>query len=185
MSTTTLTIADRVIARSRATDVALIAGGALLTALAAQIQIPMFPVPMTLQTFAVLLVGATLGAGRGALSLSLYMLMGAIGLPVFAGAKTLTGVLPTAGYLIGFVVAGAIIGYLASKGFSKNPLKLALSFALGTTVIYAFGVSGLMLTLGLSLSQAVTAGVIPFLIGDAVKAALAAAALPVAWKLIK
>lgn len=185
MSSTTMIIADRYIARSRATDLALITGGALLTALAAQIQLPMFPVPMTLQTFAVLLVGATLGTSRGALSLSLYMLLGAIGLPVFAGAKTLTGALPTAGYLIGFVVAGAIIGFLASKGFSKNPVKLALSFALGTTVIYAFGVTGLMLTLGLTLSQAIAAGVIPFLVGDAVKAALAAAALPIAWKLTK
>ena len=185
MSITTLTIADRFIARSRATDLALITGGALLTALAAQIQIPMFPVPMTLQTFAVLLVGATLGAGRGSLSMSLYMLLGAIGLPVFAGAKTLTGALPTVGYLIGFVAAGAIIGFLASKGFSKNPLKLALSFALGTTVIYAFGAAGLMLTLGLTLPQAFAAGVVPFLIGDAVKASLAAAALPIAWKLTK
>jgi biotin transport system substrate-specific component len=185
MSSTTMIIADRYFARSRATDLALITGGALLTALAAQIQLPMFPVPMTLQTFAVLLVGATLGTSRGALSLSLYMLLGAIGLPVFAGAKTLTGALPTAGYLIGFVVAGAIIGFLASKGFSKNPVKLALSFALGTTVIYAFGVTGLMLTLGLTLSQAIAAGVIPFLVGDAVKAALAAAALPIAWKLTK
>jgi biotin transport system substrate-specific component len=163
----------------------LISAGALLTAVAAQIQIPMFPVPMTLQTFAVLLVAAALGAGRGALSMSLYLGLGAIGLPVFAGAKTLTGVMPTAGYLVGFVAAAAVIGFLASKGFSKNPLKLAFSFALGSTIIYALGVTGLMVTLGLTLEQSLAAGVLPFLIGDLVKAVLAAAALPLAWKLLK
>jgi biotin transport system substrate-specific component len=140
---------------------------------------------MTLQTFAVLLVAASLGAGRASLSMTLYLAMGAIGLPVFAGAKTLTGVLPTAGYLVGFVAAAAIVGYLASKGFSKSPLKLAFSFALGSTVIYALGASGLMLSLGLTLEQALVAGVLPFLLGDVVKAVLAAAALPLAWKLLK
>jgi biotin transport system substrate-specific component len=145
----------------------------------------MFPVPMTLQTFAVLLVAATLGAGRGALSMASYLAMGAAGLPVFAAAKTLTGVLPTAGYLIGFVVAGALVGALAAKGWTKNPLKLALSFALGSTVIYILGVAGLMITLGLTLPQAIAGGVIPFILGDVVKAVAAAAILPAAWKLLK
>ena len=185
MSISTAVIADRFISRSRATDIALIAGGALLTALAAQVQIPMFPVPMTMQTFSVLLVGAALGAGRGALSLSLYLVLGAIGMPVFAGAKTLTGVLPTTGYLIGFVAAAAIIGFFASKGWTKNPIKLALVLALGTVVIYAFGVSGLMLTLGLSFPQAIAGGVAPFVLGDVVKATAAAALLPAVWKLTK
>jgi biotin transport system substrate-specific component len=178
-------IADRFISRSRATDVALVTGGALITALAAQIQIPMFPVPMTMQTFAVLLVGAALGASRGALSMSLYLLLGAIGMPVFAGAKTLTGVLPTAGYLVGFVAAAAVIGCFASKGFTKNAIKLALTLSLGTVVIYAFGVAGLMLTLGLTLPQALAGGVAPFLIGDVVKAVAAAALLPAVWKFLK
>lgn len=182
---TAVTFIDRFVTRSIPADVAIITAGAVLTAIAAQIQIPMFPVPMTLQTFAVLLVGATLGAGRASLSMTLYLAMGAIGLPVFAGAKTLTGVLPTAGYLVGFVAAAAIIGFLASKGFSKDPFKLAFSFALGSVIIYGLGVSGLMLSLGLSFDQALAAGVVPFLIGDLVKAVLAAAALPLAWKLLK
>lgn len=185
MSIATPVIADRIFPKSLATNVALVFGGAALTALAAQIQVPMWPVPMTMQTFAVLLVAATLGAKRGALSLSLYLAMGAAGLPVFASAKSLTGVLPTAGYLVGFVAAAAVVGWLASKGFTKNPLKVALSFAIGSAVIYAFGVSGLMLALGLDLQSAITAGVIPFLVGDAAKAALAAALLPAAWKLTK
>jgi len=182
---TAVTIVDRFVPRSISSDVALVSAGAVITAIAAQVQIPMFPVPMTLQTFAVLLVAATLGAARGSLSLSLYLLLGAIGLPVFAGAKTLTGVLPTTGYLLGFIAAAAVIGYLSSKGFSKSPIKLAFSFALGSTIIYALGVAGLMITLGLSFSQALAAGVAPFVIGDIVKALLAAAALPLAWKLIK
>lgn len=185
MSIATPVIADRIFPKSLATNVALVFGGAALTALAAQIQVPMWPVPMTMQTFAVLLVAATLGAKRGALSLSLYLAMGAAGLPVFASAKSLTGVLPTAGYLVGFVAAAAVVGWLASKGFTKNPLKVALSFVLGSAVIYAFGVSGLMLALGLDLQSAIAAGVIPFLVGDAAKAALAAALLPAAWKLTK
>ena len=185
MSIATPLIVDRIFPRSIATNVALIFGGAALTALAAQIQVPMWPVPMTMQTFAVLLVAATLGAKRGALSLSLYLAMGAAGLPVFASAKSLTGVLPTAGYLVGFVAAAAIVGWMASKGFSKNPLKVALSFTIGSVVIYTFGVSGLMLALGLDLQSAIAAGVLPFLVGDAAKAALAAALLPAAWKLTK
>jgi biotin transport system substrate-specific component len=182
---TAVTFIDRFVPRSIPADVAIVTAGAVLTAIAAQIQIPMFPVPMTLQTFAVLLVAAALGAGRASLSMTLYLAMGAIGLPVFAGAKTLSGVLPTTGYLVGFVAAAAIIGFLASKGFSKDPLKLAFSFALGSVVIYALGVSGLMLSLGLSFESALAAGVAPFLVGDLVKAVLAAAALPLAWKLLK
>jgi len=190
MTIAAVNLIDRVIPRSRVNDVVLIASGAVLTALAAQIQIPMFPVPMTLQTFAVLLVAATLGAGRGAISMATYLAMGAAGLPVFASAKTLTGVLPTTGYLIGFVAAAALIGALANRGWTKNPLKLALSFALGSAVIYAFGVVGLMVfgqtqVPAWSLEQVLGFGVYPFLIGDLVKAVAAAALVPAAWKLLK
>lgn len=182
---TALTIVDRFVPRSIPANAALITAGAALTAIAAQIQIPMFPVPMTLQTFAVLLVAAALGAGRASLSMGLYLALGAAGLPVFASAKTLTGVLPTAGYLVGFVAAAAVVGFLASRGFSRDPIRVAFSFAIGSVIIYAFGVAGLMFSLGLSFEQALAAGVIPFLIGDIVKAVLAAAALPLAWKLLK
>lgn len=185
MSIATGTIADRFIPRTALNNVVLVFAGALVTALAAQIQIPMWPVPLTLQTFAVLLVGATLGAGRGAASLATYLAMGAAGLPVFASAKTLTGVLPTAGFLVGFVFAAALVGFLASRGFTNTVIKVGFSFALGSLAIYAFGVAGLMLTLGLTLSQAFAAGVVPFLIGDAVKAVAAAALLPAAWKLVR
>lgn len=185
MSIATPLIVDRIFPKSMATNVGLVVSGAALTAIAAQIQIPMWPVPMTMQTFAVLLVAAALGAKRGSVSLALYLAMGAAGLPVFAGAKSLTGVLPTSGYLVGFVAAAAIVGFLASKGFSKSPIKVGLIFALGSVVIYGFGILGLMIALGMDFSAAVAAGVAPFLVGDAVKAALAAALLPAAWKLAK
>jgi len=184
MSIAPITLADRFVPRTMVNNISLVFGGALFTALAAQIQIPMWPVPLTLQTFAVLLVGATLGAGRGAASLSIYLAMGAAGMPVFASAKTLTGALPTAGYIVGFVAAAALVGFLASRGFSKTPVKVAFSFAAGSAVIYGFGVAGLMITLGFSFSQAIAAGVIPFVIGDVVKAIAAAAMLPLAWKVL-
>jgi biotin transport system substrate-specific component len=163
----------------------MVLSGTALVALAAQLAVPMFPVPMTMQTFAVLLVGAVIGAGRAAISMSLYLGLGAAGLPVFAGAQNLTGVLPTAGYLVGFVAAAALVGLLARMGWSSSPLRVAASFAAGSLVIYGFGVVGLMLALGLTPSTALAAGVLPFLIGDVAKAALAAVLLPAAWKLVR
>lgn len=178
-------IADRFAKPAAYTNTLLVFGAIGLISMAAQIQIPMYPVPMTLQTLVVLLVAATLGMKRSAIALTGYLAIGALGLPVFAGSKALTGVLPTTGYLVGFIVAAMIVGFLAEKGFSRKPLAVLASFALGSLVIYGFGTAGLMVALGLDLNQAIAVGVIPFLIGDAVKAAVAAAALPLAWKLTR
>jgi len=117
--------------------------------------------------------------------MGIYLAMGAAGLPVFAGAKALGAVMPTAGYLVGFMVAGLVVGHLANKGFSKSPVGVGFSFAVGSAVIYLFGAGWLMVGLGLTFAQAMTAGVLPFLIGDAAKALAAAALLPLAWKLTK
>lgn len=185
MSVMQVTLIDRVLPRRLSSDLILVFSGALLTALFAQIQIPMYPVPMTLQTLAVLLIAAAMGPIRAMSSMGLYIAMGAAGLPVFAGAKALGAVMPTAGYLVGFVVAGAVVGFLATRGFAKTPLSVGIVFALGSLLIYVFGAGWLMVGLGLSLTQALTGGVIPFLIGDAVKAAAAAALLPIAWKLVR
>jgi biotin transport system substrate-specific component len=178
-------ILDRYVPRTVSADIALVGAGAALIAVAAQIQVPMIPVPMTMQTFAVLLVAATLGFSRGAASTALYLALGAFGLPVFAGAAALKAAMPTLGYLIGFVLAAGVIGYLAEKGFTKNALKLAFAFTLGSLVVYASGVAGLVTILGVDLTTAISVGVLPFLIGDAVKAVLAAALLPIAWKLVR
>lgn len=182
------TLADRFISRSLATDIALVVAGAILTALAAQIAIPMVPVPITGQTFAVLLVGSVLGANRGAISMALYLALGALGLPVFTGAANLATKLAagtaTMGYLVGFVAAAALVGFLAQQGWSKKPLGVIASFVAGNLAIYAFGAGWLANVLG-SFETAITAGVLPFLIGDAIKIALAAAVLPLAWAGVK
>lgn len=185
MSVLQVSLIDRVVPRSWISDVLLVAAGAGLTAVLAQIQIPMYPVPMTLQTFAVLLIAAAVGPWRALSSMGLYVAMGAVGLPVFAGAKALGQVLPTAGYLVGFAVAAVVVGLLANRGLVRKPAAVLLSFIAGSAVIYFFGAGWLVLGLGLSVQQALVAGVLPFLIGDAAKALLAAAVLPTAWKLVR
>lgn len=168
-------------------DLLLIAGGALLVALFAQIRIPLpfTPVPLTGQTFAVLLVGAALGARRGFASLGLYLLSGLAGLPVFAGgAAGMTHLFgPTGGYLLGFVAAAYVIGWLAERGLERSLRTSLLPFALGTLIIYALGAGWLALYVG--PQAALAKGVLPFLPGDLLKLVLAALALPTAWKLAR
>lgn len=178
---------DRVVPRSMVTDFALIIAGALLTALSAQIAVPMWPVPITGQTFAVLLVGSVLGASRGAISMIVYFSMGAAGLPVFTGAASGLTFGPTFGYLVGFIAAAGIIGWLAQLSWQKKVLGVTASFLVGNTVIYLFGLSWLAIALGNlgypnDVMSVLSAGLIPFLIGDGLKMVLAAAALPMAWK---
>lgn len=170
-------------------DAVVIVGGALLVALAAQIQIPLpfTPVPLSGQTFGVALVGASLGSRRGALSLALYVLLGALGAPFYAGGASGLGALlgPTVGYLVGFVGAAAFIGRMAERSADRRPLSAFVSFLAGSGIIFAAGVAGLMLTLDLSLKDALVQGVLPFLPGDLVKSALAAGLLPGTWKLVE
>ena len=178
---------DRVIPRSFVNDLALILSGAVLTAVAAQIAIPMWPVPITGQTFAVLLVGAVLGASRGAISMISYFSMGAAGLPVFTGMVSGITFGTTFGYLVGFIAAAAVVGWLAQLNWQKKVTGVLASFLIGNSVIYLFGLPWLAfalsnLNLASDLSAVVAAGLVPFLIGDAIKMVLAAAALPLAWK---
>ncbi|MFG2527898.1 biotin transporter BioY [Streptomyces sp. NPDC048516] len=170
--------------RARVRDAALVLGGAALTGIAAQIALPVpgSPVPVTGQTFAALLVGASLGASRGALSLALYALAGLAGLPWFAGGTSGAGG-ATLGYIVGMLLAATVVGALARRGGDRGVLRTAATMAAGTALIYAVGVPYLALSTGMSLGQAVAAGLVPFLIGDALKAALAMGALPTAWKL--
>jgi len=166
-------------------DVILILLGALFVAALAQVEIPLpfTPVPITGQTFGVLLVGAALGSKRGASSLATYLTLGMIGLPFFAGgAHGLDIVLgATGGYLIGFVIAAYVIGLLAERGLERSVRTSILPFLAGTVIIYLCGVTWLAVVLG-SLSKALAAGLIPFLIGDAIKLVAAALVLPAAWK---
>jgi biotin transport system substrate-specific component len=178
---------DNVVPRTIASDIALIIGGAVLTAVAAQIAIPMWPVPITGQTFAVLLVGAVLGASRGALSMITYFSLGAAGLPVFTGAAAGITFGTTFGYLVGFIAAAALVGWLSQLHWHKKISGVVASFTIGNAVIYLFGLPWLAfalanLNLASDITAVLTAGLMPFLVGDAIKIALAAAALPLAWK---
>ena len=129
------TLIDRVLPRSIATDIALVFGGAVLTAVAAQIAIPMWPVPITGQTFAVLLVGAVLGASRGAFSMITYFSLGAAGLPVFTGAVAGITFGTTFGYLVGFIAAAAVVGWLSQLNWHKKVTGVLASFLVGNAVI--------------------------------------------------
>lgn len=164
-------------------DAALILLAAGATALAAKVQIPLQPVPITLQTLVVLVSGAALGARLGALSQIAYLLAGVLGAPVFSapigGPAILAG--PTGGYLLAFVPAAALVGWLAEKGWDRSLAASALMLFLGSLVFYAIGAAQLSLFVG--PQQAVAAGVLPFLVGDALKIVAGMGLMPAAWAL--
>lgn len=177
------------IERTRFRDATLVVGGALFTALAAQIVVNLgfTPVPLTGQTFAVLTVGGVLGARRAMASQALYWLLGAVGLPFYASAgggwEKATGA--TFGYFVGFVVASGLVGWFADRREDRHYVSSLSAFVLGSAVIYLFGALWLAHSLSVPVatgdSNAMTMGVYPFLVGDSVKAALAAAVAPVGW----
>lgn len=173
-------------ASSRVRTALLVLGGALFTALMAQIVIPMSPVPMTGQTLAVMLVGSALGARRGAAALTLYVVMGFL-LPVYAeggsGIETIYGA--SGGYLIGFIVAAYLVGWLAEHGSDRKVLSAFVSFVVGQMVIFGFGLIVLKLSLDMSWAETIHSGFTVFIIGGLVKAAFGAALMPAAWKLQK
>jgi biotin transport system substrate-specific component len=169
-------------------DGLLVMAGSLFVALCAQVSIPLpfTPVPLSGQTLGVLLTGALLGPRLGALALLLYLVEGAIGLPFYAGGGSGWEVLrgATAGYLAGFVLAAALVGWLAARGWDRRVGSTVLMMALGNLVIYALGVGWLAYGVGLGLGDALAKGLLPFLLGDALKIALAAGVLPAGWRLL-
>ncbi|MEN8240188.1 MAG: biotin transporter BioY [Actinomycetota bacterium] len=183
------TIARRLVPATALNTALLVVGFALLTALAAQIRFPVpgSPIPITGQTFAVLLSGAVLGSRAGAGSQVVYWLMGAFGLPVFAqasgGWEAATGA--TFGYLLGFVVAAWAVGSLAERGTDRSVRSAVPSFLGGNLLIYAIGIPWLLYSVPSieTLSGALAAGFTPFIVGDVIKIALAGVSLPAAWKL--
>jgi len=186
---TAAVISERVLPRSKVISISLVLGAAALTALAAQweIHLPFTPVPITGQTFAVLLTGAALGMTLGAAGQLLYVAAGAFGLPVYAGGaagweEARAG--GTTGYLVGFIVAAAVVGYMAERRQDRTFPNMFTAFILGSFVIYFFGVIGLMLTFDMTVNEAIVAGVVPFVIGDLIKAAAAGLLLPGAWRLV-
>ncbi|WP_201520751.1 biotin transporter BioY [Gulosibacter hominis] len=186
-------LADHLVTnRSTAANIALIGAGAATVALLAQVEIPMWPVPITGQTLGVMLVGATLGAWRGAAALLTYLIAGLAGLPVFAG---LTGGIasvakPSFGFIIGFVFAAALIGWLAQRNWDRRPLLSLVAFFGASLVPFFFGVPYMWVALeqlgtDMNFALAMQYGVTPFIIGGIVKWLLAAALLPLAWRLVR
>ena len=173
---------------NRVRSVALVVAFSLLVALAAQVVVPLpwTPVPLTAQTFAVLLTGALLGSRLGALALVAYLVEGASGLPFFVGGagglQHFQGA--TAGYLLAFPAAAFVAGYLAERGWDRRFLTAALAMAAGSLVILACGWAWLALLLR-SAGDAFQLGVAPFVVGDIIKIALAAAALPAGWAILR
>lgn len=158
--------------------------GSALMAVSAKVQVPMWPVPMTMQTFAALAIGMAYGARLAGATLLLYLAEGLVGLPVFAsgaGPAYMAG--PTGGYLVGFFVAAVLVGWLAEKGWDRNVLLTFLANFAGTAIIFALGVTWLSTIMG-GFEKALAAGFQPFILGAFVKIALAAALLPLVWKLL-
>lgn len=193
------TIADRIVPRSESRaatltwDLVLVLAGTALVSLLAQVSIPWYPVPFTGQTLAVLLVGGMLGAWRGALSLALYFAIGALGAPIFSdqsgGWDIITGA--TGGYIIGFILAAAVVGWLAERGADRRVVPMIGVLLLGSVLIYAIGVPWLANWapagdgVKFGWSQAYEFGVQPFILGDLIKLAVAAALLPAGWALLQ
>lgn len=165
--------------------VALVILGTLVMAIAAKIKVPFFPVPMTLQTLAVFGIAAAYGQKLGVATMLAYIFEGLIGLPVFAGAVAGPAYMagPTAGYLAGFVVAAAIVGWAADKGWSRNPFKMFGTMLAADVVVFGLGFAWLSTLIG--TSKAFEFGVLPFVLGDIVKIALASAIVAALWKVFR
>jgi len=171
--------------KALAYDAILVIGGSLFIALCAQFTLHIGPVPITGQTLGVLLTGVLLGSRRGSLSALAYLAQGIAGLPVFApggpmGIARLLG--PTGGYLLGFVAAAYVAGLLAERGWGRKASTALLAMLIGNAAIYAFGLPWLAFFVG--IENVLPLGLYPFVIGDLMKAILAAASLPIGWKLL-
>ncbi|HSK93516.1 MAG TPA: biotin transporter BioY [Candidatus Angelobacter sp.] len=166
-------------------DLALIAGAAALTGLAAQVAVPLpfTPVPLSLQTFTVLLAAAALGPYRAGSAMLLYLAAGMAGVPWFAEQRSGIG-FPSFGYLVGFVLAAVVVGALARRGADRSLSGAAGTMVLGNLVIYAIGVPYLAFAIGADLPTAMALGLTPFLLGDALKILLATGLLPATWRLV-
>ena len=162
--------------------------GSLALWVSAKISIPFWPVPLTMQTLVVLVIGTAFGARLGAATVLLYLAEGAVGLPVFSGTPEkglgLAYMMSTTGgYLVGFVLAAGAVGFLAERGWDRSPLKTALAMVLGNVLIYVTGLLWLGTIVGWD-KPVLAWGLTPFLAGDAVKIAAAAVLMPLVWRLV-
>lgn len=167
-----------------ARDLALVAGSAAFVGLSAQVAIPLpfTPVPLSLQTFAVLLSAAALGPMRAGSAMLLYLAAGMAGVPWFSQQTSGWG-FPSFGYVVGFILAAVVVGALARRGTDRSVAGAAGTMVLGNLIIYGVGVPYLAIAIGVDLPEAVGLGALPFLLGDLLKIVLAAGLLPAAWKI--
>ncbi len=159
--------------------------GTMVLAISAKVQVPFYPVPVTMQSFVVLLIGAGFGWRLGMATIALYLFEGlALGLPVFAGETAGIAYLlkPSMGYLFSYLVAAGVVGFMAERGFDRTPLKALLMMSIGAVLILSIGAGWAVYVIGVQKVWAFY--VAPFLYGDAVKVALAAAILPATWKIL-
>lgn len=162
----------------------MVVGSLLLTA-SAKVQVPFWPVPMTMQTLAVMVIGMAYGSRLAGATVLLYLAQGVAGLPVFAGpAPGYTYIMgPTAGYLVGFAVAAVLIGWLAERGWDRSPLKALAAMAFGHAVVLALGVAWLSVQFGAEKAYAV--GLAPFWAATLLKTLLGAAVMQAAWRVVR
>jgi biotin transport system substrate-specific component len=180
-------------ARAFALDAALVLTGAALIAVLAQVEVPLWPVPITGQTLGVIVVGAALGAKRGAAALTAYMLLGLAGLPIFAGfTGTIAAVAkPSFGFIVGFIVSAAVAGWVAERAWDRKPWLAFVGFAAASVVPFLIGVPymafilNVVLGLGYDFAAIMAAGVLPFIVGGLIKALIAALIIPGAWALVR
>jgi biotin transport system substrate-specific component len=176
-----------VIPGARVRDAVLVVGGAALTGLAAQVAVntPLTPVPFTLQTLAVLVVGAALGSARGIAAMLLYIAAGSAGVPWFAEHRSGWAFGPSFGYILGFIAAAGLVGFLAKRGADRAVATTVLLMVAGDAILLGIGTLWLAADLNVPLARAFELGVRPFLIGDALKLGIAALAFPAVWRVIR
>lgn len=170
-------------------NIALIVGGAVLLALSSYMSIPLWPVPITMQTYVVTVIGMTYGWKRAGATIATFMTAGAIGLPVFA--RGITGLffhLPTGGYIFGFLVSAIVLGYLAdTRHWDRKVITAMLAMFMGTIIIFLFGLTWLAVSVSSldSINTVLQAGLYPFIIGGIIKASMAGLTVPFLWKIIQ
>jgi biotin transport system substrate-specific component len=158
--------------------------GSILLTISAKIQVPFWPVPMTMQTLVVLVLGVAYGWRLAGATVLLYLAQGALSLPVFAGGGGLAYMSgPTGGYLVGFLLAAVAVGWLAERGWARSVSSALAAMLIGTVIVFACGIAWLGTLIG--LPQAINAGLMPFLLSEAVKVALGTALVPFAWRLLQ
>jgi len=181
------TLADRLLGRGLAIDAVLILAGVALTAIAAQVTVPIWPIPVTGQTVAVLVVGLATGALRGAISMTMYALLGAAGLPIFSNSSSgidwISG--RTGGFIIGFIAAAAFAGWMAQRGLDRTMLRSLAVATTATAVIYLVGLPLMAVTQSLSVEETLQIGFYPLLVGAVVKIAVVTVINTASWAAIR